>query len=90
MAWAASAASAILPLVKTALTETWSRNLEAQWEATFRKIVSGEQKVCRLLSAALRRPWMLTPVLTVCRIFPSLTQFLVGRINRVPQALESV
>ncbi len=90
MAWAASAASAILPLVKTALTETWSRNLEAQWEATFRTIVSGEQKVCRLLSAALRRPWMLKPVLTVCRIFPSLTQFLVGRINRVPQALESV
>ena len=90
MAWAASAASAILPLVKTALTETWSRNLEAQWEATFRTIVSGEQKVCRLLSAALRRPWMLTPLLTVCRIFPSLTQFLVGRINRVPQALESV
>jgi flavin-dependent dehydrogenase len=90
MAWAASAASAVVPLIKIALTETWSRNLEAQWEATFRTIVSGEQKVCRLLSAALRRPRMLTPILTVCRIFPSLTQFLVGRINRVPRALESV
>lgn len=90
MAWAASAACAVLPLIKTALTDTWSRTLEAQWEAKFRTIVSGEQKACRLLSAALRRPWILTPVLTVCRIFPALTQFLVGRINRVPRALESV
>lgn len=90
MAWAASAAKAILPLIKTGLTETWSRNLEVQWESTFRSIVSGEQKTCRLLSAALRRPWMLTPVLTACRIFPSLTQHLVGRINRVPRALEGV
>ena len=90
MAWAASAASAILPLIKTALTEPWSRNLEAQWEATFQTIVSGEQKVCRLLSAALRRPWMLTPVFAVCQMFPALTRFFVGRINRVPSALESV
>lgn len=90
MAWAASAALKVMPLVKTAIDDTWSRNLELGWESAFRTIVSGEQKVCRLLSAALRKPWLLTPVLAVCRVFPSLTQHLVGRINRVPRALESV
>lgn len=90
MAWAASAARTVMPLVKTAIDETWSRNLELRWEMAFKTIVSGEQKVCRLLSAALRKPWLLTPVLAACRVFPSLTQHLVGRINRVPRALESV
>lgn len=88
MAWAASAARAIQPLVRTALADTWSRDLEIQWEATFKTIVNGEQKVCRFLSAALRRPRLLTPVLTACRVFPFLTQYLVSRINRVPRALE--
>jgi menaquinone-9 beta-reductase len=90
MAWAASAARRVMPLVKTAIDDTWSRDLELGWESAFRTIVSGEQKVCRLLSAALRKPWLLTPVLAACRVFPSLTQYLVGRINRVPRALESV
>lgn len=90
MAWAVSAARTVMPLVKTAINETWSQSLELSWETAFRTIVSGEQKVCRLLSAALRKPWLLTPVLTACRVFPSLTQHLVGRINRVPRALESV
>ena len=90
MAWAASAALKVMPLVKTAIDDTWSRNLELGWESAFRTIVSSEQKVCRLLSAALRKPWLLTPVLAACRVFPSLTQHLVGRINRVPRALESV
>jgi flavin-dependent dehydrogenase len=90
MAWAASAARTVMPLVKTAIDDTWSRNLELGWESAFRTIVSSEQKVCRLLSAALRKPWLLTPVMAACRVFPSLTQYLVGRINRVPRALESV
>lgn len=90
MAWAVSAARTVMPLVKTAIDETWSKNLELRWETAFKTIVSGEQKVCRLLSAALRKPWLLTPVLAACRVFPSLTQHLVGRINRVPKALESV
>lgn len=90
MAWAASAARTVIPLVKTAISETWSRNLELKWESSFRTIVGVEQKVCRLLSAALRKPWLLKPVLAACRAFPSMTQHLVGRINRVPRALESV
>lgn len=90
MAWAVSAARTVMPLVKTAIDETWSKNLELRWETEFETIVSGEQKVCRLLSAALRKPWLLTPVLAACRVFPFLTQYLVGRINRVPRALESV
>jgi hypothetical protein len=90
MAWAVSAARTVMPLVKTAIDETWSKNLELRWETEFETIVSGEQKVCRLLSAALRKPWLLTPVLAACQVFPFLTQYLVGRINRVPRALESV
>lgn len=88
MAWALTAAVAVCPLLVQIVREGWSPEMITRWQSIFRSNVSREQKICRLLSAALKRPWLLPPLLTTCRMFPSLTQRLVGRINRVPAALE--
>ena len=90
MAWALSAATAVIPLVVSAVRDGWSEEIIDRWQSTFSGIVGSQQKICRLLSATLRHPWLLPPVLTACHFFPSLTQQLVSRINRVPEALETV
>jgi flavin-dependent dehydrogenase len=88
MAWALTAATAIVPLLQKVTRNGWSNDFVNQWQITFQSIVSREQKVCRLLSAALKRPWLLPPILATCRAFPSLTRYLVSQINRVPEALK--
>ncbi len=88
MAWALTAAATIVPMVQQAVCAGWSPDMLKLWPTMFRRIVGREQKICRLLSAALKRPWMLPPILTTCQIFPSLTRRLVSQINRVPEALE--
>ncbi len=88
MAWALTAATAVAPVVVDVVRDGWSDDRTASWQKTFRGIVGREQKICRLLSAALKRPWLLPPILTTCRLFPSLTRRLVGQINRVPEALD--
>lgn len=84
MAWALTAATAVLPLLKAGVLE-WTSSMESQWLATFRQIVGREQTICRILSSSLRRSWILPPLMMTCRLFPSLTQQLVRQINRVPQ-----
>jgi flavin-dependent dehydrogenase len=88
MAWALTAATAVVPIAAQAVRRGWSDDLIAQWQAVFRSSVRREQNICRMLSAALKRPWMLPPILSTCRMFPSLTQRLVRQINRVPEVLE--
>ena len=90
MAWALTAATAVVPLMITAVRDGWSTDLETRWQIAFREIVRREQKICRLLSAALRQPWLLLPIMTTCRWFPSLTRHFVSQINRVPEALETI
>ena len=88
MAWALTAAVAVCPLLVRIVREGWSPEMITLWQSIFRSNVTHEQTICRLLSAALKRPWLLPPILTTCRMFPSLTQKLVGQINRVPAHLE--
>lgn len=90
MAWALTAATAVIPLVVSAIQDGWSDAISDRWQSTFTGIVGSQQKICRLLSATLRRPWLLPPIMTACQFFPPLTQQLVSRINRVPEALESI
>jgi len=88
MAWALTAASAIIPLVVGSVRSGWSDDFSAQWRTSFDGIVAGEQSICRLLSATLKRPWLLPPVLTTCRFFPSITRRIVRILNRVPEGVE--
>ena len=90
MAWALTAATAAVPFVVSAIRHGWSDKLVNHWQSSFNKMTRTQQKICRVLSATLRHPWLLPPVLTTCQLFPSLTQHLVSRINRVPKALEIV
>jgi len=88
MAWALSAASAVVPIVIRAVRHGWTSDLTSEWPMRFREAVSREQYVCRILSATLRRPWLLSPMMTACRLFPTVTRRLVSQINRIPEALE--
>lgn len=90
MAWALTAAAAVVPLVAAAVHHGWSSELATQWQSKFRSIVGHEQTICRILAAALRRPWLLPPILTTCQWFPSLTRRLVSQVNRIPEAMEIV
>ncbi len=90
MAWALTAATAAIPFVVSAIRNGWSDELIDRWQLSFNDMTRTQQKICRLLSATLRHPWLLPPVLTTCQLFPSLTQHLVSRINRVPKPLEIV
>ena len=90
MAWAFTAATAIAPLVVAAIRDGWSDEIVGLWQSTFSSIVSSQQRICRLLATTLRHPWLLPPVMTACQFFPSVTQKLIGRINRVPEALEII
>ena len=89
MAWALSAACAVVPLVIRAIRHGWTSHLTNEWPVQFREAVGREQYVCRILSATLRRPWLLSPMMTACRLFPAVTRRLVRQINRIPAALES-
>jgi len=84
MAWALTAATAVIPFVKAGVEE-WTSALEAEWSSSFRRIVASEQRTCRLLSSALRHSRLLLALMMFFRMFPRLTQGLVHRINRVPQ-----
>jgi hypothetical protein len=88
MAWALTAATAVVPLLQAG-THEWTAKIESHWVAMFRQIVGREQTICRVLSSALRRSWVLPPLMMACRMFPSLAQQLVWRINRMPQFAHS-
>jgi len=89
MAWSLTAATAVVPLLLSAVRDGWPTELESRWQSSFRSIVRREQRICRVLSAALRQPWLLSPLMTFACRFPALTRRIVGQINRVPAALDS-
>jgi flavin-dependent dehydrogenase len=84
MAWALSAATSVIPFLQTAVNESWTRQLESEWVATFRRVIRHEQWICRFLSGTLRRSWLLPPLMATCRRLPSVTQFFVRQINKSP------
>lgn len=89
MAWALTAAVAVQPLVADVVANGWSASSEERWNAVFRRTIGGRQQICRLLTRSLRYPWLLDPLLAACRTFPSVTQLLIRRINRVPVTISA-
>ncbi len=88
MAWALAAAAASLPLVVSGVREGWSETLIRRWENVLDAVVRREQRTCRLLTAAMHHTWLLPPLISFCRVFPSVSRNLIVRINRLPSALE--
>jgi len=69
MAWALSAADALVPLAARAIAK-WDLSVEQQWLATYDTIVTQNQRWCRILARTLR--------------YPSLVGIMVAAISRQP------
>ena len=81
MTWAATAAEIVVPLVSNAIKHGWSAQLQIQWQQQASQHVKRRQRICRMLAGSLRIPWLLTPMLNACRIFPSIASTIVRRLN---------
>ena len=81
MAAALEQSVAVLPLVVQAADE-WRPELAAAWQQQHRTHFQRRQRICRMASAILRRPWLSATALRLVRIFPSVAGDLVQAINR--------
>jgi len=89
MAWALSAASTVLPFVKQAVCEGWSADLAPKWQQECHRNVGRSQRVCRILAAGLRRPWLLSPLMTAARCLPWITHAVMHGIDRPLKTIET-
>jgi flavin-dependent dehydrogenase len=86
IAWALLSAELAAPLVADVCHAGWqSRHLQT-WDQIFRRQILPQRWICRSLSSALQTPWLLRPMLTACRLFPSIARHLVNRMNSVSPA----
>lgn len=82
MAWALAASAAARSVVNDFLRGSGESGIENLWPDVHQRFVRNRQLICRLLSAGIQRPWLHSPMLTACRIFPSLANRLVRRLNQ--------
>lgn len=90
MAWALSAAAAVVPFVKQVVRAGWDANLGPQWQHECHRDVGRSQRVCRVLAAGLRRPWLLSPLMTAARCFPWITTAVMRGIDRPVKTTDSI
>ncbi|MCS6866236.1 MAG: NAD(P)/FAD-dependent oxidoreductase [Gemmataceae bacterium] len=84
IAWAIRSATALAPLV-TKAAERWSDSLVRQWEVTHRRRIQSRQRVCRIVTRALRWPLLTAWAVRTLAICPALARPLVASLNRCPQ-----
>lgn len=89
MAAALEQSLAVLPLVVQAAHE-WRPQLAGAWQAQHRTQFQRRQRVCRVASAILRRPWLSATTLRLVKLFPNMAGYLVQAINRPPSSPPSV
>ena len=84
MAWALTGARALVPFV-TESAGAWRPSLAEGWIAAHRSVVVREQRWCRALARALRRPWFVTLAIALLRRQPGLARPVIGHFSpRVP------
>ena len=81
MAAALEQSLAVLPLVGQAVQE-WRPELADAWQNHHRTHFQRRQRVCRMASAILRRPWLSATALQLIRIFPKIARYFILAINR--------
>lgn len=79
MAWAMSSAVALTPLALRAI-HAWRPDLIRHWSALHRRTV--RPLACRLVAAALRRPWLAGAVIALLKAVPGLARPVVAHLNR--------
>lgn len=85
MAWGLASAVAIAPLAREA-AESYHPGLADRWERLYRTMIGRRQRVCRTVSALLRRPWMARGALSLLAPMPWLVAPWVRSVNTPPVA----
>lgn len=80
MAWALTAAVAVVPVTLRAVDE-WAEPLAHEWTATHRRIVTRRQSTCRLAARVLRSPTLCSLVVRLLNVLPALAAPVVRRLN---------
>jgi flavin-dependent dehydrogenase len=80
MAWALATAGAATPFIQQGL-RVWDEALEHDWITAYRALIGRQQKVCRMLTRALRSPWAVHLTIGLLRHWPSLAQPIVTRLG---------
>lgn len=77
MAWALSAADALVPLAARAVS-TWDASIERQWIATYDEVVRRNQRRCRIIARTLRYPMLVGAMVTALSRQPVLARPFLG------------
>lgn len=80
MAWAFAGAEAVFPLVLNAI-ENWSPDAEDQWRSLYRKRVVRQQWACWGLKKTLERPSLVSLLVPLLQIAPSLSAPFVRSVH---------
>lgn len=86
IAWALRSAELAAPLVQRAIAEGWRQEHAELWTEVLRTQVASARMTCRILARCLQTPWLLSPMLTLCQRFPSISRCIVDRINSLDSA----
>jgi predicted naringenin-chalcone synthase len=91
MAWAINSAALLVPLLDAALGESWTtERLGRAWERQHGRWIARQQRTCRWIATALRRPWLLGVATGWLSNHPRWASPLVGHIQqasiRLPEA----
>jgi flavin-dependent dehydrogenase len=80
MAWALTAAEAVVPLAVRGLSH-WTPSLEEEWTQLYRQTVASRQDICRIVVKALRHPALTATVIGLLHRWPALASPLLGRLQ---------
>ncbi len=81
IAWALASGAAVAPLAASGV-HAWERSLERHWQAVHRRLVVRRQRVCRVVAAALRHPFLTRALIGVLAWTPVLAAPLIRYLNR--------
>jgi flavin-dependent dehydrogenase len=86
MAWALASATAIAPLALEAIEDYHAPQAE-RWGRLYRTLIGRRQRVCRRVSALLRRPWIARGAISLLAPMPWLAAPWVRLVNTPPSVV---
>ena len=81
MAWALAAAHAAVPWVRRVIERAWDPAIERGWAETHRIVTGRQQRFCRIVARALRRPALVSAAVALVSRAPALAAPLVSRLS---------
>ncbi|QJQ94544.1 MULTISPECIES: NAD(P)/FAD-dependent oxidoreductase [Halomonadaceae] len=81
MGWAVAGAAAIEPLALQAV-QAWRGELVDEWTARHAEVIRARQRSCRVISALLRRPWLVAAMLPLANAAPGMVAPFTSWLNR--------